>query len=436
MDAQFTPVRSDDAPATTLTRRSVLRGTAMVAGVTAFGLPTVAGSAFAQELRGCGKVDVFCAIDTSGSLNGTELSNLQAGVNAFVTAIDDSGIDATVGTLEFGNDGIRNKNPLQAPGGLTVSIGSAGGNTPMAPALDLADQSLYTDPAARADARKLLVLFTDGGPNYSATQYGVAALVAPRDDTTDWSTQSGDTPATYHESGTAATGNDGRQVTVGEMDETALVAASVKDATIGDGATRIVTVYVGDDGEDQQAMGTDAMTKYTDLPTYLAEYVASPDSAIDVDVANVQGVVDELVTQLETDCCVDCTDLSQKYEWVGIEDGQDPIEGFVVEDGSESAALTLVSVTLDEDGEPQQACFETTLCGLAYAVKAGRDTELHTVNTENGGGFCVTGIDADDKDVTYAISNVRFACDASALSTDRPGEGRGRPDANARGRGR
>jgi len=422
----------------TINRRAVLKVTAMTGAIGVVGVPTFSGRALAQELESCGELDLYCAIDVSGSLSASERNNLEAGVNAFIDALPTDG-SVLVGTFEYGNNELRNKNDLQNPSGLDVTVGTPGGNTPMAAALDVADQALYTDSAQRSDAIKLIVLFTDGGPNYRNRQYSVDGLVAPRDDSTDWSVESGDTPPAYDNEGTAATGDSGRQVTVGEMDETALVAASIKSATVGDGATTIATVYVGDAGEDTQAMGTDAQTKYTDLPTYLETTIASSDFAVDVDIANVEGLVDDLVAILEEiECCTDCPeDLYVKYEWVEGDSAGDCNGEFVRYDADDEMVdgvdgVSLVAVTCDDDGEPQEAVFETTICDFQYDVKAGRGTETVDVSfEETGGEFTVTGITTTNpagKERTHAISNIVFTCDGTGDDEgDGPGNGRGRP---------
>jgi hypothetical protein len=397
-----------------ISRRSVLRGVGAASAVGVVGVPTFSVGAFATdgEIETCGLLDVVCAIDTSGSLSGSEVANLEAGVNAFIGRLPTDG-SVRVGTLEFGNRGIRNKNDLQDPSGLTVSVSSPRGNTPMPPALDIADQAVYGDPGARDGAVKLVVMFTDGGPNYANTSYSVGGYSAPRDDSAHWSAASGDD--TYDSADTASA-----TVSKGEMDETALVAASVRDGSVGGGATYVATVYVGD--EDTQAMTSDAITEYTDLPTYMATHVASSaDFAIDVDVANVEKLVDELVAILQELCCDACpADFYYKYEWV--EDSEEDGEcggAFVVYDGDDNVVedvdgIELVSVTCDDDGEPQRACFETTLCELHYEVKAGRERERVSVSYDDSGGeFCVTGLQSANprgKVVTHAISNVVFTC--------------------------
>lgn len=281
-------------------RRNVLRSTAALSAAGFVGVPAFSGAALADsEVVTCGELDIVCAIDTSGSLNEAEVTNLQAGVNAFIDDLPTDG-SVTVGTLEFGGGGVRNKNDLQNPSGLDISISSTGGNTPMPGAMDIADQAVYGDSAARSDAIKLVVVFTDGGPNYTNTSYTVDGLTAPRDDSEDWSATGGNN--TYDNADTASA-----TVSKGEMDETALVASSMKDGSVGSGATSIATVYVGD--EDTQAMTPDAISEYTNLPSFLENNVASSaDFAIDVDIANIDALVDQLIGILEDLC--DCPELT------------------------------------------------------------------------------------------------------------------------------
>lgn len=409
---------TEHRPFVTVDRRSLLRAAGVGATGTVIGVPALSGSAFAGEsdLDTCGLLDVVCAIDTSGSLNSSEMSNLEDGVNAFLDELPTDG-SVRVGTVEFGNGGVRNRNELQAPDGLDVDLPSRGaGNTPMPGATDIADQAVYSDPAARNDALKLVVLFTDGGPNYTNTSY-TEDYTAPRDDSGNWSAESGD--PTYDNADTASA-----TVSKGEMDETALVAESVRDGSLGDGETLVATVYVGDD--DTEAMTADAKSAYTDLPTYLESHIASRgELAVDVDIADVEGLVDELVAILEDLCCTDCPDgFDYKYEWVEDEDADGACRGeFVIYDDEDNVVesvenLELVSVSCDEDGEPQEACFETTICELDYEVKAGRGTEDGTVTfDETGGEFCVTGIEKENprgKTVTHAISNIVFTCPSEA----------------------
>ena len=232
-----------------------------------------------------GELDVVCCIDTSGSLGPTEIGNLETGVNAFIDELDGSGADVRVGSLQFGDGVVGSVNGLTSPGP-DISLPADGdGNTPMPGALDIANQLINDAGAgARAGAEKVIVVFTDGGPNYS----GSAVYNA----------------STYS-AGPFPGGNGGGDVTVDEMDETLGVADGIKS-----GGVDIATVYVGDDGEDQQAMSGPAITKYGNLPTYLAtgelgvpgdNGVASTGAdAFDVDVGNLQVLAGQLVDLITT----------------------------------------------------------------------------------------------------------------------------------------
>lgn len=407
-------VEQDEQKSFALNRRTVLRSVGAASAAGLVGVPAISGSALAQEEL-C-QADVMIAVDRSGSIGSGEVAQFQAGVNALIDEIAATGADVLVGSLQFGQNQITAFNDLQDPSGLSVVIGSTGGNTPMPPALDIADQNLYGSANARAGADKIIILVTDGGPNYLNQQYMAGGFMAPRDDTTNWSDASGDAPPAYDN----GSPTDNNNVTVGEMDETDLVADSIKDGAVGGGATTIVTVFASD--SPVQAMTGPAQTKYTDLPTYLAENIASsPETALDTNIENLGTFTDELITALNEACLIECDECPEdfylKYEWVEDEEAEGECKGeFVVFDAddnevSEDEGLTLVSVTCDEDGEPQEACFETDFCELDATVKAGRGTEDDTVSFE--GDNCVTGITTENpngKERTHAISNIVFTC--------------------------
>jgi predicted ribosomally synthesized peptide with SipW-like signal peptide len=243
-----------------------------------------------------GQLDVVCAIDISNSLSDSELTELETGVNAFIDALDTSSADTKVGSLQFDTD-VSSVNNLTDPGPDIALPGNDGeGITAMAPALDIADQLVNDQGAgARPGAEKIIVLFTDGGPNPENRSYTAGGYTAPRDNSSDWSATAGD--STYDNA-------DGQinTVTAAEMDEALLVANSIKS-----GGTTIATVYVGADGEDQQGMTQDAINKYGNLPTYLAtgeldndnmdEGVASSGAdAFDVDVESIEMLANQLVS--------------------------------------------------------------------------------------------------------------------------------------------
>jgi predicted ribosomally synthesized peptide with SipW-like signal peptide len=243
-----------------------------------------------------GELDIVIATDTSGSLESGEIQNLQVGVNNFLTALEDSAADVLVGTVQFGDGSVSIGNDLDSPGNVNVSLPSSGdGNTPLPPALDIADQLVNGSSNARSGAEKAIVVFTDGGPNYTNSSFSAGAYSAPRDTSADWSAVSGDN--TYDN------GSAGGNVTADEMDETLIVAESIKA-----GGTTISTVFVGDD--DQEAMTSGAISKYGSLPTFLAtgevglmgdNGVASTGTdAFDVDLDNLSELANQLVSLITT----------------------------------------------------------------------------------------------------------------------------------------
>jgi hypothetical protein len=122
----------------------------------------------------------------------------------------------------------------------------------------------------------------------------------------------------------------------------------------------------------------------------------------------------------ESVCCDPCPEgFYYKFEWVEDEESEGECAGeFVIYDSEDNMVesvegLTLTSVECDEDGEPVEACFETSYCDLTYEVKAGSFEEEYGVEY---GEFCVTGIDEEKetgggtKTITHAISNIEFTC--------------------------
>jgi len=237
-------------------------------------------------------LDVMIAVDASGSIDGspetggTEAFNLVQGVNAFVDALPTDG-SVQIGSLVFGeNDGITRFQSLTSPTGFGVTYPTSGrGDTPLPPALDIAEQELYNGANQRPGAQKAVVVFTDGGPNYdSGTTYSGGGYTAPRAD-----------PGYSVDPSTAGyeNGSDDGSVDADEMAETALVAAEVKN---GGTPVRVAVVNVGDD--PTAAMTAGAISAYTDLPTYLADEIASTNFYFDIDLNNLTAAADSLVASV------------------------------------------------------------------------------------------------------------------------------------------
>lgn len=194
--------------------------------------------------------------------------------------------------------------------------------------------------------------------------------------------------------------------------------------------------YVGTDG---WRTGGDCANITYDIPTgYLTEGENTL-TVLGVNAHNRQGKTElddgenpgGLIYEMDVDyeACATCDtgdELLVKYEW------DDEAGEFVVEgDADENVELT--SVSLDGDGEPTEACFDVDYCEVDIVVKAGLEYET----TEDASGeVCVSGIETENGggyEVTHAISNVRFYCEAPEdLSV---GDGEGSDDGEAEGQG-
>ncbi|MFT4931508.1 MAG: putative ribosomally synthesized peptide with SipW-like signal peptide [Natronomonas sp.] len=231
-----------------------------------------------------GEIDLMLAIDDSGSIDGEEQDNLIAGVNSLVTELQGAVADIQTGLLTFGDDSIDNFLGLTDPSTLpTFSAGDFdfSGNTPLPAALDIADQELRNGANARGTADKVIVVITDGGPNYENIEYTAGGYTAPRGnpDTTGFSQD--DTNNQYDGGG----GPDASgQIIDSEEDETALVAETIRDST-----TRIVTVNVA---EDPNAAGDGLSVPFQQ---YLEDEIASSGFAYVVGLGDLSGVAEDIV---------------------------------------------------------------------------------------------------------------------------------------------
>lgn len=454
-----------------LKRRTILRSAATVSAAGFVGLPAFAGVAAGIETCET-DLDIVLAIDYSGSINSAGTwSDINSGAKDFIDELAD---DNQIGLVTFGDtakaydfgdrdylqkaaDGSDNRPAIKStiPGSSPPQENA----THMAAAIDLANDIL--DEQGRGGS-EVIVLLTDGEPNYQNGTIG-DGVSPPADESDDtvggvsgWD-PSGTTTATIFDpdgDGTAntytydgGTATENATITDSERDETAERAAAARgdsqyETQTGDtksvtpsDPTRILTVGIG--------AGADA--------NYLKTHVATAES--DHTQTSADQIGDELVELLEELCCIDCPDsFSYKYEWVEEEGDEEPTEEhgtrgrgpgkgnngddddeeeeesssgecagkFVIYNDDDTPVegsldeIELVSVTCDGDGEPSEACFETTLCELQYEVKAGRNSKTESVSfKETEGTFCVTGITDTNpagKDVTYAISNIQFSC--------------------------
>ena len=200
-----------------------------------------------------GELDLVIVVDTSISISASEMPDLKAGVNEFIDALDVIGGDVKAGLVRFGNNDVTVLNALTSTlSDLESSVNglpnSGSGNTPLPPALDVADQ-LVNDTAqgARAGAEKVVVVFTDGGPNYTQANYtsgGAVSYTAPRDES--WTA---DPTSPGYDAAGIDTPEGG--ISEEEKEETAITAEKVRD-----GGTRIVTVAVRNPDEDDPEVET------------------------------------------------------------------------------------------------------------------------------------------------------------------------------------
>ena len=235
-----------------------------------------------------GEVDIMLAIDTSGSIRSNEdgVNEQQAlidGVGAFVDALPTDG-SAQVGAVSFGGGSVTGLSGLGAPGSFSLPSLSFGGNTPMPGAIDIADQVL--DDQGRPDALPVVVVVTDGGPNYgesvsdpsySAT-IGGTSYSAPRG--AGFSADDGSAGYDNNDS-TSST------VTEGEQDETALVADAVKAGADG---SRIAVLNI--------APGTVELGGGRDLSDYLEDEIASAGFYNEIPVTNFAAVADDIAAEV------------------------------------------------------------------------------------------------------------------------------------------
>jgi len=296
-----------------------------------------------------GELDIMVAIDASGSIegskntSGTEAYNLVQGVDQFVAALAASSADIQAGQVLFGEgNALGDFTGLGSPGGLptmaSVYPDSNRGNTPLPAALDVCDQEL--DANGRPSADKIIVTFTDGGPNYSAGSYSIGGYTAPRVAGTGYSEDDS--------SGNGYDNNNGGTVTVGEEEETALVAETVRDS-----GTRIVVVNVADDPNEDQ--GSTGVTLYEYLSGSGSPYpeggIASSGFYFEVNLANLPAVADSLAASVAVpeEVFFQGT-LREALAVMSDNDGRGiPLDGDV------STAFDEVS---DPENDPDRDCFE------------------------------------------------------------------------------
>ena len=230
-----------------------------------------------------GEVDIMLAIDTSGSITGDEQTDLEDGIAAFVDALPTGG-PARVGAIGFGGGSVTGLSGLVDPGSFSLPSISYGGNTPLPAGLDIADQVL--DDQGRADALPVVVVISDGGPNYEGdttetyeASVGGVDYTAPR---TDPGFSADDNTAGYD------SGTTNSSVDAAEQDETAAVADLIKAGADG---SRIAVLNVGDNPNADLGDGTD-------LSVYLEDEIASAGFYNETPISNFVDVADDIAAEV------------------------------------------------------------------------------------------------------------------------------------------
>lgn len=395
-----------------LSRRDVMRTAAFAAGAAAVGgvgttlFPTVRASEHTVIETCGGDVDIVVALDYSGSIyNAGTWPDIEGGVDSFLGVVPD---DIQLGLVTFGDapnafqygagnllDFATATNVAALKAGIPPAMTSSENATHMPGALAFSDAILANE--ARA-GREIILLITDGSPNYQNGIVGDGAA-PPSDDTTF-------PYGTFEFTGGTASENGIIEQT--ERDETAALAATIKTS-----GRRIITVGVGTGVDD----------------AYLKNSIASsPDDYVAVtDPANLGTELEALISEVCEETCDECVlDESVKYEYVVEYDdeGNVTFDGFVL-DGEYDGGITYVS---DEDKagsmyDPMSATFNLGgLCDVWAVVKAGQEFAVTQVTADDDGNVTV------DYVAPYAISFVAFFCteaDAQAYVDGFASGGRG-----------
>lgn len=402
MTTNYTDKSSRTVP---ISRRNILRTTG-AAGALALGgsgLPLFTGVAAADEhfIETCGgEVDVVVALDYSGSIRtaGT-WGDIQSGVDSFLGVVPD---DVQLGLVTFGDapaafeygtenllDVATASNVSAIQAGVPASVPPQENATHMPGALDFSNAILEQEGRG---GREIIVLITDGGPNYENGVVGDGA--APPDDDTTFPY------GTFEYTGGSTGGENGIAGEPGELAETAATATAIKGA-----GRRIIAVGIG-----ENTAGFD---------DYLRDEIASStDDFIAVGEASNLGAELETLISEVCDECVDCSVDGQlvKYEFACAETDPDTGECLAYDftpeaDTDDNVTYTAGSFTSKEGEafEPMAVSFDTEYCSLYALVKSGRELEVQSLQGNDG---TVTVDTANDG--KFAISFVAFYCTEEA----------------------
>lgn len=412
----MTTNNSESAKLYPLTRRDMMRTAAFVAGAATVGgaattmFPTVRAEEHTVIETCGGEVDIVIALDYSGSIaNAGTWPDIQSGVESFLGVVPE---DVQLGLVTFGDapaafeygtnnllDFATASNVTAIQGGVPASTPPGENATHMPGALAFSDAILEQEGR---DGKEIVVLITDGGPNYQNGIVGDGAA-PPADDTTVFPY------GNFSFTGGTTGGENGIAGEAGELAETTATADDIKAA-----GRRIIAVGIG-----QNVAGFD---------DYLQDEIAStPDDFVAVeDPATLGEDLQTLISEVCEETCDPCElDGMVKYEYeVEYEDDEVVFDGFVL-DGEYDGGITYVSDE-DKDGsmyDPMSATFNLGgLCDVWAVVKAGQEFAVTQVAANNDGNVTV------DYVAPYAISFVAFFCTQEAAdeyAENFPSRGRG-----------
>jgi len=237
-------------------------------------------------------VDLLAIADVSGSIDEGEMDTIEGAANEFVDELpQDGSVEAGFMTfngpgegpdLEDRFEGINLQVPIgsvsQFFSGGSPSVGQflpeqGAGSTPMSAALNIGRR--YLNDASRSNAQKVILLVTDGGPNYPDTTYSMDATVDPDGQIYD------NTPS------------DGLNDDISSLDEQNETEDEADD--IDDDGILTFTVAVGTANPEFEGSQT--------LPTYLENSIAtSVNEAFDATLAGntLEGIAQDIGLRIAT----------------------------------------------------------------------------------------------------------------------------------------
>jgi predicted ribosomally synthesized peptide with SipW-like signal peptide len=345
-------------------------------------------------------VDLMVVVDTSGSITEDDMNEIKAAANTFAQELPDDGTVQT-GLMEFsGYQEGGTPNPVEVladlgpvgrftggdpaltpPGDLLPDSGD--GNTAMPGALDLARAILNdsANNAGRDDARKVILLISDGAPDYAddANDGNLGDGYVQYDATHD---------GTTYVSNEFAAGGTSNFSTQEEKDETAALASDIHTGPTGySGNPLHQNDFDGENGVDILAVGV-TPNPGDPLNAYLQNRIATtPNDFYSTEFGpdlqeTAEQIVDDLVVTGEGEEVFFTGTLGELCTELTANDGRGiPLDG---DRGS----------SFDEFGDPENAdsrqCFDAsaTHCfGFSWWVPLDHGNEIQSDGVQFDIGF-------------------------------------------------